>query len=186
MIFQNLLLLTSTLLVMSPLNISWDKKYDTYPELQDYKYYYGTVSWGEVIYLGTEDILGMESEIQLFFDSKKITKANLILGPAGLNEWNCINKYKKVKDMLIHKYGKLNYIRETKDPLTRDLLFTSACYPISLGMREIDTYWNTKEYQIKMSLVGEDGEFFIEIEYVHKNKDKMRLQKRKDKIIKKF
>ena len=88
--------------------------------------------------------------------------------------------------MLIHKYGKLNYIRETKDPLTRDLLFSSACYPISLGMREIDAYWDTKEYQIKMSLIGEDGEFFIEIEYVHKNKDKARLQKRKDKIIKKF
>ena len=181
-----ILLLSSSLLVINPLGVSWDKKYTNYPQINDYKYYYGSILWGQVVYLGKEDILGMESEIHLLFNKKNISKAVLILGPTGINEWNCLSKYIKVRKILIHKYGKFNFVKETKDPVIKDLLTSSACHPISIGLREIETHWETKNYRIKLSLIGEDGEFFIEIDYIHKNNNLHRLREQKDKIIKKF
>ena len=65
--FQNLLLLSFSFFLASPLSLQWDNKYNTIPEIEDYQYYYGSIPWGQVIYIGTEDILGMESEVQLFF-----------------------------------------------------------------------------------------------------------------------
>jgi hypothetical protein len=169
-----------------PLGISWVQKYESHPNLPGYKYYYGDMYWGEVIYYGLEDLIGMESEIQLFFDRKKITKAHLILGPAGINESNCLIKYKKVKKILIQKYGNFNYIKEEKDPIIDELLTAYPCYPISLGLHNIETHWNNKDYQIKLSIVSDDDGFYIEITYIHKNRDKIREKNKKRKIIKKF
>ncbi len=182
----NIVLFVASLFVSSPLGIPWDKEYLTKPEIQEYQYYYGSVSWGEVIYLGKEDILGMESEIQLFFDRGKIAKANLILGPAGINEYNCISKYKNVRNMLVHKYGKFNYIKEIKDPIIEDLLTAYTCYPILLGIHEIDTYWIKSEYQIELSLVGDGSAYYIEISYIHKSREKNRDKMKKIEIIRKF
>jgi len=181
-----ILLLSSSFLLMNPLGVSWNKKYTNYPQISDYKYYYGSVPWGQVVYIGKEDILGMESEIHLLFSKKNLSKATLILGPIGINEWNCLSKYVKVRKILIRKYGKFNFVKEIKDPVIKDLITSSACYPISIGLREIETHWETKDYRIKLSLFGEDRDFFIEIDYMHKNNNLHRLESQKDKIIKKF
>ena len=184
--FQNLLLLSFSFFLASPLSLQWDNKYNTIPEIEDYQYYYGSIPWGQVIYIGTEDILGMESEVQLFFEKKRITKANLILGPSGINSVNCVKKFTKVRELLSRKYGNFNYIKEKKDPIIDDLVSSSKCYPIRLGIHEIDVYWDTKEYRIILSLIGDHDGFYLEISYIHKNRDKVRTKTQIKKVIKKF
>ena len=185
--FQTIItFLTFSIAMVSPLGVSWDNQHEKVPEISGYKYYYGDVLWGKIIYFGTEDILGMESEIHLFFDRKKITKAILILGPAGINEWNCIQKYKRVQKLISEKYGKFNYISEKKDPIINDLLTTYTCYPVRLGIHEINTYWDADNYKIQLSLIGDDDGYYIETTYVHKNREKNRSKKQKKKTLKKF
>lgn len=185
MIHWNILYLVISLLSLDPLGVSWDKVYNDHPQISGYSYYYGDLDWGQVIYYGQEDLLGMETEIQLVFQGKRISKAYLIFGPSGINDWNCIVKYKKVRRMLSHKYGNYNYIRETKDPIIEDLLSAAPCYPISIGLHEVNTYWTHEGYQIEASLLGgSDGEFYIEITYIDKGREKTRSEQEKLRIIK--
>ena len=183
-----ILYLTIILSSLNPLGLSWEKEYNKnkIPEISGYKYYYGSIDWGQIIYISSEDILQMESEIQLYFDGGKISKANFILGPGGINSWNCIAKYKKVRSLLNKKYGSYTFIRETKDPLLEDLLTSTPCYPISLGLREITTYWNKKTFNIEMLLMSDEEGFYIEITYTNLKREKTRNEKEKKKIIKKF
>lgn len=172
---------------VSPLGVSWDKIHKDLPQISGYSYYYGELDWGKVSYLGSADILGMETEIQLVFHANKISKAYLILGPGGINDWNCIDKYKEVRTMLNHKYGPYNYVKESKDPITDDLLSAAPCYPISLGLHDVHTYWTYENYQIESSLFGGDGEtFYIEVTYVYRSRDKNRNKKEIQQIIKGF
>ena len=80
----------------TPVGINWDKVYKYYPNISGYSYYLGDIEWGTVIYISNEDILGLESELQVYFNNKKVSKAILILGPEGLNDYNCVKKYKQV------------------------------------------------------------------------------------------
>ena len=185
--FQSIImLLSASLVTFSPLGVDWGKKHVKYPDIESYQYYYGDIQWGQVIYYGKKDLVGLESEIHLTFDANKIVKAMLILGPAGLNDWNCIQKYKEVTKILKHKYGNFSYIREIKDPDIEDLLIDNACHAVSIGMHEIITYWNHKNFKIEMSLIAEDGDFYIEILYLDKNRENKRKLKKDKKIIKHF
>ena len=186
MFYKALLLLTTAILTQNPLSVSWEKKHSQFPKIQGYNYYYGDMSWGRVYYLGREDVLGMESEIHLYFNRNKITKADLVLGPAGINERNCIAKYKEVTKILTYKYGKFSYIKEKKDPIIEDLLSSHPCYPILIGTHEIDTYWENKDFLITLSLFGDEENIYLEVSYLHKSRDKLRLKTKKSKIAEKF
>ena len=186
MIKSTLLFLIMFLPGPGPLGVSWEDSYNYHPDILGYSYYYGDYSWGHVVYSGRADILGMETEAQLFFSRKKITKAYLIFGPAGLSNWNCMKKYKEVRSLLIFKYGVYNFIREEKDPLIKDLLFVSPCGPISLGLHKISTYWTRTKYQIVLEITASDEDLYIEITYINRNKEKIRKKEERLKIIKKF
>jgi len=86
----------ATILLSTPLGLSWQSKQPDIPRIEGYQYYYGDRNWGTIVYLSKQDIIGLESELQLIFLGKKISSAILILGPAGLNDYNCIRKYKKI------------------------------------------------------------------------------------------
>ena len=187
MLIYKILLLTLTIsLPPAPLGVDWDKKHTYYPTIPEYRYYYGDIDWGEVIYIGNEDIMGMESEIQLFFHQKKIVKALLILGPMGINDTNCIKKYKKVRKLLTYKYGSYKYTREEKDPVAEDLITTSACYPFALGIHKITTYWTHGRYLIGSKLIGDEEGYYIEVAYTDNNGIKKYNKSQRAKIIKKL
>ena len=94
--------------VLAPLGLEWDKKYQHLPNIEGYSYYYGDVGWGTIVYVGKQDLSGLETEIQLELAAKKLVRARLILGPAGLSVFNCITKYRKIITLLNKKYG--NYL----------------------------------------------------------------------------
>ena len=166
--------------------MDWQKEYKIIPQIPGYKYYMGDIQWGTLIYVSKEDTLGLESEIQLYFDKNFLVKARLILGPEGMNEYNCAKKYKKIVSLLEEKYGDFRYVRETKDPMIDDLVSSSACYPIKVGLQEVETFWNHDKFLIKCKLIGDFEGFYIETTYINNNKIKNFNKNQKKKIIKKL
>jgi hypothetical protein len=174
------------ILVSFPLGVDWEKIHKYYPNISGYSYYLGDVDWGTVVYISKEDLLGLESEVQLYFDKKKISKAILVLGPEGLNDYNCVKKYKKVRKLLSDKYGEYKYIKERKDPIIDDLVGTSVCYTTALGLYEVSTYWTHGKYLIECKLIGDYEGYYIEVTYIDNNKIKKYNQNQKNKIMKKL
>ena len=125
----------------------------------------GDVDWGQVVFRGTEDLLGMETELQLFLRKKKLYKAILILGPLGITEETCLLRYHKIVRWLNKKYGSNSHSFIERDPVIDELLYTSSCYPIRLGMLYLKNIWKLKDFIIESSIIGDDDGFFIEIEY---------------------
>ena len=155
------------------------KYFESVPEIKGYRYWYGDIGYGSIIYLGTEDLAGFETELHLHFNNKLITTALLILGPAGLDNSNCILEYKKVVSILNSKYGHFKYQKTEKDPLMDDLIAMSACTPIQIGLYSIVTSWHLKNQKIEVVLTGDEDGFGIEIEYRFRPKVNRRIEKLK-------
>ena len=150
----------------SPLNLDVTIQHTKIPEIPGFRYWYGDITtWKKLIFIGTEDIEGFETELQLKFRNKKIVNAVFILGPAGLDDENCIKSYKKIIKLLNKKYGHFRNQIIEKDPLIEDLISVSVCHPIQAGLYIPTTVWVHKDKRITAVLLGEDGQFFIEIEY---------------------
>ena len=182
MINTAFLILVTTLTNIVPLGLPWEKIHQHHPDISGYSYYYGDLDWGQVIYLGREDIAGMETELQIYFLRGRLTKAILILGPRGINDYNCIKKYKRIKKLVTYKYGKYNFIKEEKDPIIEDLIYSSECYPVSLGIYSVSTYWTKGDFQIESTLVADSDGYYIEISYVYLNLDRDR-KKHESKLL---
>jgi len=174
------------LLFPQPLGLDWEKKHTTLPNIDGYKYFYGDIYWDPVVYYGTEDLLGLETEIHIHFGSKKITRAFLILGPSGLNNRNCLIKYKEVVKVLSQKYGNYRHTTERVDPLIEELIYSSRCYTTRLGMYQVRTHWSHKDRIIEASLLGDSDGLYIEISYIDLNRSKQNEIKEKNKIFKKL
>ena len=152
-----------------PLNLPWGKKDDSRIgrlEIPHYKYVYGSPGWGSVYYTGSEDISGMSNELILYYAHRKLSSILLILGPAGVNEDNCIRKYQQILSLLNKKYGHFKYQTRTTDPLKADLLFTRKCYAIRAGLEVFETKWILSNFRVSSFLFGDEEDLFIEIEYV--------------------
>ena len=171
---------------ISPLGLDWRAKHKSYKELPDYRYYYGSVNYGLVVYLGTRDLIALETELQVYYGQRRITKALLVLGPAGLNYHNCLAKHTEVIRYLNDKYGTYKTRHIQSDPLALDLLYTTMCKTIQLGLYEITTTWIVKQYKIELSLIGDDEGIYLEIEYTDMNTDPDRSKLKKKENLKRL
>ena len=154
-------------------------------DINGYKYWFGDISWGESYYLSKEDVLGLESEVHIFFSGKKIYKILLILGPQGLNDYNCFEKYDTVIRLLNKKYGNYKHKQIEKDPLSKDLFYGSACVPIKLGLHTIKTAWFRKGVSVTLTLLGDDdNSYYIEIEYIHAASEKIKKTRSTQRLLK--
>ena len=163
----------------APLNLQFDKSYNSIPEIGNFKYWYGDIKYGLVVYIGTVDLSGFETELQIFFSNKKIEKILVILGPAGINDHNCISSYRKVEKVLNEKYGHYRNRKIEKDTLVHDLFWTSVCTPVRNELYVVSTYWQYNHFNILAKLIGDDFGFYIEIEYSHKNLKNRKLRELK-------
>jgi len=168
------------------LGLDWTQEYKSPFEIEGFKYWYGDVGWGKIFYLSTEDILGLEAEAHLHFHSKKIYEIVLILGPGGLNNSNCFKKYSNILKYLNEKYGHYLFKNTEKDPLAEDLFYTSACIPVLMGLRIIDTIWKSGDMKITASLYGDEDGYYIEIEYIDLNLKIDADVNNKKKVLKKL
>jgi len=161
-----------------PLGIDTSVKHKLLPKIENFNYWYGDIDYGFVVYIGTKDVAGFETELHIHFSGKKVTKSLLILGPAGMDDRNCIRKYREVLRVLNKKYGHYTYQKEIKDPMIDDLVSFSVCAPIRVELYSIDTYWKSKGVEIIATLLGDETGFYIEIEYVvDKDVNPSRLKK---------
>jgi hypothetical protein len=164
------LFIGSALANPAPMSLDWERKYATFDTPKGYRYYMGSIDWGMLIYVGTEDILSMESELQIFFNKRgKIHKTILILGPQGIDEENCLKRYRKVINSLNVKYGNFQHKIIERDPVISELIYASSCYPVRLGMMFLKHMWKIKNFIVKSSLLGDADGTYIEIEYISRN-----------------
>ena len=147
----------------------------------------GDVGHGFLIMSGKSDLFGAETELQLYFTkNKRLAKANLILGPAGIDEENCIKKFKTVTVFLVSKYGNYRHKILEKDPVIDELIYASSCYPVSLGLYYLEHVWFTKQFIIKASLLGDDEGLYIEIEYHHRSLGIKKKKQDRKKILRRL
>tara|TARA_B100000686_G_C16732637_1_gene941649 strand:+ start:514 stop:1044 length:531 start_codon:yes stop_codon:yes gene_type:complete len=173
-------------LLANPLGLPWDKGLRDIPQIENYKYFYGDVAWGKAVYVGQADLAEMETELVLEFAGNKIAVATLILGPSGINQANCIRKYKTIVSLMKEKYGPRTEQVIIKDPLSEDLLYVQECYVIGLGLHEVSTTWKSDKYRISSTIYGnEEGAVLIEIEYTSKLFRPM-LEQHKEGILKRL
>jgi len=151
-----------------PLNLDASTHYTSPPKIDGFTYRHGSIDAGFIVLSGTHASLEFESELQLIFKEKILTSSIIILGPVGLDSNNCIASYKKVVRELNKKYGHFQHQIIEKDPLIYDLISSSICHPVQVGLYEISTYWKVLNTHVVVSLVSEDSDFFIEIEYIYK------------------
>ena len=174
---KKILTILSALFVFSalaiPFGLEKSKTYRLPPEVQDFRYWFGDVTYGKIFYLGKKDISGFETELHLDFSSSGLVQsATLILGPAGIDSTNCIARYKEVVKLLNDKYGQFKYVREVKDPIVDDLVTDTVCDPVRIEANEIETTWKHKDMTIKATLLGDEEGFYVEVEYIFRAKKK--------------
>ena len=179
-------LLLILLLVPAPLGLDWDKPHIKTPNLEDYVRLSGGINNNPAVYVGNEDILDLETELQLYFAGKKIQKSVLILGPRGLNQQNCLQKFNKYINIMSEKYGKPSLKREETSFLKDEVLHASRCHLYRSGLKKSTVYWDTKEFSIKTILIGDYDGFYIETFYVHKKTSKFKSKREKNIIYKKI
>ena len=181
-------IILSFIILTSPLGLDWDKNYSTSPppNLEGYVQYYGSVKSGEIVYVGTKELISLETEAQILFYNRKISEVLLVLGPEGLNSYNCLRKYKKVVSLISEKYGSKSYVLDEKDPAVEELIYFSVCRPLLVGLRQITTIWHSGGYIIEAKILGEYQEYFIEIRYIRSKIDKERKRDQKMKIMQKL
>ena len=150
---------------IDPLGLRWGVQHKAVPKLENFKYYFGDPTWGKIVYLGIEDIAGIQTELQIEYVYRRPAVATIIFGPAGIGITNCFSRYKEMIKFLNQKHGHYQYQKENRDSLQDDLLHVYRCEPISLNLTEVGTIWNTPKFRIEAWLYGVDGEIFIEIEY---------------------
>lgn len=169
----------------NPLGLTWEHKAEDRPEVQDFKHFYGDLDWGKIFYLGTSEIVELETELVLEYSSNNmLSRAMLIL--TGLNEANCIVKYKEVNKLLTAKYGPIYRISSVKDPLLNDMIYYRECYALKSGMQQHEITWHWEDFEIKSVLFGDEEGIYIEIEYTKKSlKDRLTGEQLK-KIIKRL
>ncbi len=164
------ILITSTLLFSTlyaaPFNIDIKNQYTEVPrDIPGFRYWYGDIDYGLIIYSGTEDLGGFETELQLRFQNKFISSIILILGPGGIDSENCMREYKKLIKLMNSKYGHYTFQSVEKDPLIDELISVSVCHPIQVGLYTSKTIWQLKGFSIELVLIGDEDGFFIEIDY---------------------
>jgi hypothetical protein len=171
--------------LIQPLDLNWAKKEKSVPELKNFKYWYGDSNWGKIVYLGTLDMDGFETELHLEYSQSRILiSANLILGPAGLRNSNCTSRYKQLITALNKKYGHFKFQKETKDPIAYDLVYDQFCNIIGGGMNEIVTVWQISKFKIELWLFGSEGDIFIEVGYFYNGgKNKMKFRNLLHKLL---
>lgn len=179
-------LLIIFLLLPAPLGLDWDKSHSTIPSVKEYTHHIGDLSQNPVVFLGTKRILDLETELQLYFTGNKIYKSLLILGPSGLNQNNCLQKFNQYKKLMTEKYGNPIMIREEDSFLKEEILYSSKCHLYRAGLKRTTVYWNTKLFQIESALLGDDNGFYIETSYVFKKTAGIKTNQEKNFIYRKI
>jgi len=179
-------LLIALFSIIAPLDLDWSTVNKEIPKIKEYRYLYGAVQYDPVIYYGNEDIMGMESEIHLYFANRKISKAVLVLGPQGLNNTNCKQKFMEYINAMKKKYGKFALIKETSTSLEEDLFYTSECKLFTNGIKKIQVFWKLRKFHINATLLGDDDGLYIETVYTNKNLAKIHKKETNKKVYKKI
>ena len=166
-----------------PMSLPWEQKLSkSFHEIPGFKYWYGDMEWGEMIFVG--NFQKLDAEVQISFVQKMISKATLILGPGGIDLMGCRNTFLNVVDLLKKKYGPWKYAKTTESEIKEDLFYTHICTPVRVGVHVEEIRWETKKFLIVAYLFGDGEDIFIEVDYYYRPLQK--IKKSNKGILKKL
>ena len=64
------------------------------------------------------------------------------------------------------KYGHYTFRHTSRDPIADDLVLSSKCSQVRIGLIEVLHVWKKKNETIVSKLLGDSEGFYVEIEYV--------------------
>lgn len=150
-----------------PMSLPWGTSLpENYRTVPGFKYWYGDMQWGEMIFTG--DFQHMEAEVHLQFTRKMISSATLILGPKGIDTLGCKETFLSVVNLLKQKYGQWKYAKTTESEIKADLFYTNLCSPVRVGVHTEEIRWVTDKFFIVAYLFGDGTDIFIEVDYFYK------------------
>ena len=151
----------------APFGIKWGHSKEP-QTIEGFRYNYGTPKWGAVRYLAESDIYDFQAELVLYYTGQMLRSVVLILGPGGINNVNCTERYKEILSLLNKKYGHYLFQSTEVDSDMSELFYTRVCTPVSVGLKSVTTTWKTPQYQVEAILFGDEdtGEIFIEVDYM--------------------
>jgi len=153
--------------VATPLDLPWAKELNyNFQKYKNYRYIMGDLEYGEMRFRGQIEQI-YETELIIKFFKSKISKAWLVIGPVGINEFNCKVRYKDIVSAMSKKYGPPRFREIIRESIMEELVFASECYAIGVGVAEINTTWKIPHFEIEASLFSDEGIIYIEIEYVY-------------------
>lgn len=179
-------ILLTILLLSPPLSLSWDKEHKSIPKVQGYRYHSGTKDINPIVYTGKSKLIDLESEMQIFLAQDKIKKAILILGPQGLNQDNCMIKFRQYLNLMKSKYGSPTFKINQTSLLKREILSSSKCHLFQAGLEKRQVIWEKEKFKIKVILIGDEEGIYIETFYFNKQlKESKSIYKKISKEIRK-
>jgi len=150
----------------APFDLDPNKLYKTPPKLESFRFISGAVNSGETLYFGKKLQAGFETELHVRFSEGIISSVLVILGPEGIGTHTCFRRYRSVVKNLNKKYGHFTFRHTTRDPIADDLIMTSKCSQVRIGLVDVMHVWKKKNMTIVSKLLGDSEGFYIEIEYV--------------------
>jgi hypothetical protein len=150
-----------------PLELPWEKELNyTFQKYKNYRYLFGSVEYGEMRFSGQVHQT-YETELIIQFYKSKISTAWLVFGPTGIDEFNCKGRYKEIVSAMSRKYGTPKSTDIVRESIMSELVFSSECYAIGVGVAEITTRWIKPPFEIKVSLFSDNGVILIEAQYTY-------------------
>lgn len=152
--------------IAAPFDLDPNRLYNSPPRLESFRFISGTVNSGETLYFGKKLQSGFETELHVRFSEGVMNSALVILGPEGIGAHTCFRRYRSIVKNLNRKYGHFTFRHTTRDPIADDLVMTSKCSQVRIGLVDVLHVWKKKNVTIVSKLLGDSEGFYIEIEYV--------------------
>ena len=73
-----------------------------------------------------------------------------------------------------------------RDPLIEDLFYNRECASVRTGLKYYENTWETRDFQIKSFLFGDENLIIIEVEYRMKNRLESLKKQDMKKILKRI
>lgn len=154
----------------APLDLKSNTAYKSAPQIKGFQYISGNTQTGEIIYFGEIPGTDFEAELHANFHEGILKRAFIILGPRGINNSDCFIRYRDAVSSLNLKYGNYTYRHTERDPIYKDLVMSTPCDAIRVGLLDLMHVWKKKNFSIVSRLTGDTDGFYIEIEYLFSRK----------------
>jgi hypothetical protein len=133
-----------------------------------------------------DNLLGVEANVNYFFEDGKLIKAAYIFEGTFSDAVEYIINFRKIKKALLDKYGSPFSDNSNELDIIEKEMYKQVGELISRGVQEYETKWDTPNTNIKLLLKGKDLFTKVKLELGYTSKQLKHLDEDKEVIKDKF